>query len=53
VVIEVLATDARVAMSVRIVPPAEDSRVKDIVRKEVAEPVGAIRGRPSLVLVSV
>jgi len=40
-------------MGVRIVPPAEDSGVRDIVRKEVAEPMGAIRGRPGLVLVSV
>jgi len=52
-VIEVLATDSRVAISVRIVPPAEDSRVRDIVREEIAEPVSAIRGRPSCVLVSV
>lgn len=40
-------------MGVRIVPPTEDSGVRDIVRKEIAKPVDAIRGRPGLVLVSI
>jgi hypothetical protein len=40
-------------MGVRIVPPAEDSGVRDIVWEEIAEPVGSIRGRPGLFLVSV
>jgi hypothetical protein len=53
VVIKVLAADSGAAMGVRIVPPAEDSGVRDIVWKEVAEPVGSIRVRPGLVLVSV
>lgn len=52
-VIEVLATDARIAMGVCIVPPAEDSRIGDVVRKEVSKPVDAVRGRPGLVTVSV
>jgi hypothetical protein len=51
-VVEVLATNAT-AMSVRIVSPAEDARVWDIVWKEVAKPVDTICGRPGLVLVSV
>jgi hypothetical protein len=53
VVIEVLAADAEVAMSVRIVSPAEDSRIRDIVRKDIAQPVNAIRSRPRLLSVSV
>ena len=48
-----MATDAGVAMSVRIIPPAEDSRVRDIVRKEITEPMYAVRGRPSLITVSI
>jgi hypothetical protein len=53
VVIKVLAADSGAAMGVCIVPPAEDSGVRDIVWKEIAEPVGSIRGRPGLFLVSV
>ena len=52
-VIKVQAANLGVALGVRIVSPAEDSGVRDIARKEIAEPVGAIRGRPGLVLVSV
>jgi hypothetical protein len=51
-IVEVLAADA-VAMRVRIVSPAEDPRFWDIVREEIAEPVDAVRRRPSLVAVSV
>ena len=52
VVVEVLAADT-VAMRVRIISPAEDARVQDIGREEIAEPVHAVRRRPSLVTVSV
>ena len=51
-VVEVLATHA-IAVSIRIVSPAEDPRIKEVIREEIAEPVFAVRGRPSLVLVSV
>jgi len=51
-VIEVLAADT-VTMRVRIVSPAEDARVRDISREEIAEPVHAVRRRPGLVAVSV
>ena len=40
-------------MCVRIIPPTEDSRVRNIVRKEIAEPVDSICGRPSLLTVSI
>jgi hypothetical protein len=52
-VVKVLATDAGVSMSVRIVSPTEDSRVRNIAWKKVAEPMYAIRGRPRLVTVSI
>jgi hypothetical protein len=40
-------------MSVRIVSPAEDSRVRNIVRKEIAQLVNAIRSHPRLLSESV
>lgn len=51
-VVKILAADA-VAVSVRIVAPAEDTRIGNIVREEIAEPVDAVRGGPSFVLMSV
>ncbi len=51
-IIEILAADT-VAMSVRIVSPAEDARVWDIGREEVSEPVHVVRRRPGLVAVAV
>jgi hypothetical protein len=49
---EVLATDA-VAMSVRIVAPAEYVRIGEMVGEEVTEPVDAVARRPRLLAVSV
>lgn len=51
-IIEVLAANT-VTVSIRIVAPAEDARIRDIVREEIAEPVDAVRRRPSLVSVSI
>lgn len=51
-VIKVLAANA-IAVSIRVVSPAEDPRIKDIVRKEITGPVFAVRSRPSLISVSV
>ena len=51
-VVEVLAADTA-AVCVRIVSPAEDARVRDIGREEIAEPVHAVRRRPGLSTVSV
>lgn len=51
-VVEVLAADT-IAVGTRIVSPAEGPGIRDVVRKEVAEPVDAVRRRPSLVSVSV
>jgi hypothetical protein len=53
VVIEVLAADAGVAMGVCIVISAQDAGVRDVIWKEIAEPVHIIRGRPRLVTVSI
>jgi hypothetical protein len=47
-VIEVLAADT-IAVSIRIVAPAQDAGVRKIGGKKIAEPVDAVRGRPSLV----
>jgi hypothetical protein len=52
-IIKVLAADAGIAVRIRIVSPAQDASVRDIVCKKIAEPVYAIRGRPSLVPMSV
>jgi hypothetical protein len=51
-VVEVLTTNAT-AMSICIVSPADDARIRDIVWKEVAKPVNAICSRPGLVSVSI
>lgn len=51
-VVEILAANA-IAISIRIISPAEDAPVRDLARKEIAEPVDAFRGRPSLVPMSV
>jgi hypothetical protein len=53
VVIEVLGADARAAVRVRIVAPAEYARVGEVVREEVAQPVNAAARRPCLLAVSV
>jgi len=53
VVIEVLAADVGVAISFRIVSPAEDSRIRNIVLKEIAQPVNVIRSLPRLLSVSI
>jgi hypothetical protein len=47
-VIEVLATNT-IAVSIRIVPPAQDAGVRKIGGKKIAEPVNAVRDRLSLV----
>jgi hypothetical protein len=49
----VLAADAGIAIGIRIVPPAQDASVRDIVCKKIAEPVYAIWGCLSLVPMSV
>jgi hypothetical protein len=52
-IIEILAADARVTVGVGIVTPTEDSRIGDIVREEIAEPMDAIRGRPCLLSMAI
>lgn len=52
-IIEVLAAEAGITVRIRIVPPAQDASVRDIVCKKIAEPVYVIRGCPSLVPMSV
>jgi hypothetical protein len=47
-VIEVLAVDT-IAVSIRIVPPAQNAGVRKVGGKKAAEPVDAIRGRLSFV----
>jgi hypothetical protein len=51
-IIKILATDT-VAVSIRIISPGKDAGIRDIVREEIAEPMDAVRGSPSLVAVSV
>jgi hypothetical protein len=51
-VIQVLAADP-LAVSIRIVSPAENTGVRKVGRKEIAEPVDAVRGRPRFVSVAV
>lgn len=51
-VVEVLTANS-IAVGIRIVSPAEDSRMREVIREEISEPMFAVRGRPSLVLVSV
>jgi hypothetical protein len=53
VFIEVLGADARAAVRVRIIAPAEYARVRQIMREEVAQPVSAAARRPCLLVVSV
>ena len=52
-VIEILGTDARSAVRVRIVAPAEYACVRQVVREEIAQPVDAVACRPCLLAVSV
>ena len=52
-VIEVFAANARTAVGVGIVAPDEDASLRDIIRQEIAEPVGAIARRPRLFAVAV
>jgi hypothetical protein len=52
-IIEVLAADVGIAVRIHIVSLAQDASVRDIVCKKIVEPVYAIRGRPSLVPMSV
>jgi hypothetical protein len=47
-VIEILAINT-IAVSIRIVPPAQDAGVRKVDKKKAAEPVNAIRGRLSFV----
>lgn len=51
-IIEILAADA-VAMSICIISPANDARIRYVSREEVSEPVGAVSSRPGLVAVPV
>jgi hypothetical protein len=51
-VVQILATDT-VAVCVCIVSPAENARVWDIGRQEVAKPMHIVRRRPGLVVVAV
>lgn len=51
-IVEIFAAKT-VAMSVRIVSPAEDARIRDVAREEVAEPMDVVRRCPSLVAVSI
>jgi hypothetical protein len=53
VVIKVLRAHAQAAVCVRIVAPAEDARVRDVVWEEVAQPVDAAARCPRLLAVSV
>jgi hypothetical protein len=51
-VIKILTADA-VAVSIRIVSPRKYAGIRDIIWEEIAEPMDVVRGRPSLVLMSV
>jgi len=51
-IIQVLAADP-LAVSVRIVSPAENAGVRKVGRKKITEPVDAVPGRPSFVLMPV
>ena len=52
-IVEMLAADREFAMSIRIVTPAEDAGVGDIIRKEISKPVDSICGCPSLLSMSI
>lgn len=45
-VIQILAAHASRAVSVRIIAPGENTRVLEILREEVAQPMHAVAGRP-------
>ena len=51
-IVQVLTADP-IAVSIRIVPPAKDAGIRDVVWEEIVEPVDAVRSRPSLVLMAV
>ena len=51
-VVEVLAANT-IAVCICVVAPAKDACIWNIVRKEIAEPVFAVRSYPSLISVSV
>ena len=51
-VVEVLAANA-IAVCICIVAPTKDACIWNIVRKEIAEPVFAVRSYPSLISVPV
>jgi hypothetical protein len=45
-VVKILAAEA-VTVGIRIVSPGKYAGIRDVIRKEIAEPVDAIRSRPS------
>jgi hypothetical protein len=47
-IIKILAADL-IAVSIRIVSPAQDTGLRKVGRKVIAEPVDAVRGRPRFV----
>lgn len=51
-IVEIFAAKT-VAMSVRIVSPAEDARIWDVAREEVAEPMDVVRRCPRLIAVPI
>jgi hypothetical protein len=50
---QVLAADPRAAMYVRVVAPTKHTRVRQVVREEVAQPADAIARCPRLLAVAV
>jgi hypothetical protein len=52
-VIEILAADTRSTVSICIVSPTHNTSIRNIGRKEVAEPVHAVFGSPGLFSMSV
>jgi hypothetical protein len=50
---KVLAANTGVIVGIHIVSPADNSSIRDILAKEIAEPVDTIRHCPSFVPVSV
>lgn len=51
-IVQVLVADA-LAMSVRIVSPAKDARVRDVLGKEVAEPVCVVCRSPGPIAMAI
>ena len=51
-VVQVLAADTA-AVCIRIISPAENARIRDIAREEIAEPMDVVCRCPSLVAMSV